>query len=84
MEHEDSVPLPGTVDVSRCERVTAGIGMCPVCGLVKADWIDREAGVKLCEQVKRVFWTLFVAMAGLVLARGVDPVTAQQIVGLIT
>jgi hypothetical protein len=36
------------------------------------------------EQVKRVFWTLFVAMAGLVLARVVDPVTAQQIVMMIT
>ena len=48
-EQEASVPLPGTVDVSRCERITAGIGKCSVCGLVKADWIDREAGVKLCE-----------------------------------
>jgi hypothetical protein len=36
------------------------------------------------EQVKKVFWTLFVAMAGLVLARVVDPVTAQQVVGIIT
>jgi hypothetical protein len=36
------------------------------------------------EQVKKVFWTLFVAMAGLVLARVVDPETAQQIVGMIT
>jgi len=36
------------------------------------------------EQVKKVFWTLFVAMAGLVLARIVDPGTAQQIVGMIT
>jgi hypothetical protein len=36
------------------------------------------------EQIKKVFWTLFVAMAGLVLARVVDPVTAQQVVGLIT
>jgi hypothetical protein len=36
------------------------------------------------EQVKRVFWTLFVAMAGLVLARVEDPVTAQQVVGMIT
>jgi len=36
------------------------------------------------EQVKRVFWTLFVAMAGLVLARVVDPVTAQQLVGIIS
>ncbi len=36
------------------------------------------------EQVKKVFWTLFVAMAGLVMARVVDPVTAQQVVGMIT
>ncbi|MDO9324343.1 MAG: hypothetical protein Q7T80_05215 [Methanoregula sp.] len=36
------------------------------------------------EQVKRVFWTLFVAMVGLVMARVVDPVTAQQVVGMIT
>jgi purine nucleoside permease len=36
------------------------------------------------EQVKKVFWTLFVAIAGLVLARDVDPVTAQQVVGMIT
>ena len=36
------------------------------------------------EQVKRVFWSLFVVMAGLVLTRVVDPVTAQQVVGMIT
>ena len=48
-EQEASAPLPGTVDVSRCERVTAGIGKCSVCGLVRAEWIDREVGVKLCE-----------------------------------
>jgi hypothetical protein len=36
------------------------------------------------EQVKKVFWALFVAMAGLVLARVLDPVTAQQIIGIIT
>jgi hypothetical protein len=36
------------------------------------------------DQVKKVFWTLFVAMAGLVLARVVDPVTVQQVVGMIT
>ena len=36
------------------------------------------------EQVKKVFWTLFVSMAGLVLAQVVDPVTAQEIVGMIT
>jgi len=36
------------------------------------------------EQIKKVFWTLFVAMAGLVLARVVDPVTVQQVVEMIT
>jgi len=35
------------------------------------------------EQVKKVFWTFFISMAGLVLAQVVDPATAQQIVGLI-
>ncbi|MFA5347909.1 MAG: hypothetical protein WC294_07210 [Methanoregula sp.] len=32
------------------------------------------------EQVKKVFWTVFIAMAGLVLARIIDPETARQIV----
>jgi hypothetical protein len=36
------------------------------------------------EQMKKVFWTMFVAMAGLVLARVLDPVTAQQVIGIIT
>jgi hypothetical protein len=44
-----SVPLPGTIDVLRFNRVTADMGKCSVCGLVRAGWIDREAGVKLCE-----------------------------------
>jgi hypothetical protein len=48
-EQEASVPLPGTFDMARCERVTAGVGKCSVCGLEKAAWIDRQAGVKLCE-----------------------------------
>jgi hypothetical protein len=48
-EQTASVPLPGTVDVSRCTRVTADVGKCSVCGIAKAVWIDREAGVKLCE-----------------------------------
>jgi hypothetical protein len=48
---------------------------------------DTEAAINAFgknEQVRKVFWTLFVAMAGLVLARVVDPVTAQQVVGIIT
>ena len=36
------------------------------------------------EQVKKVFWTFFIGVAGLVMARVVDPATAQQIVGMIT
>jgi hypothetical protein len=47
---------------------------------------DTDAAIEAFgknEQVKRVFWTLFISMAGLVLARVVDPVTAQQIVGII-
>jgi hypothetical protein len=35
------------------------------------------------EQVKKVFWALFIAMVGLVLARVLDPATAQQIKGLL-
>ena len=36
------------------------------------------------EYVKKVFWTLLVAMVRLVLARVVDTVTAQQVVGIIS
>lgn len=35
------------------------------------------------EQVKKVFWALFVATAGLVLAQIVDPEAAQKILGII-
>ena len=35
------------------------------------------------EQIKKVFWTLFMALAGLVLAEVLDPVTAQQVIGII-
>jgi hypothetical protein len=48
-EQEASIPLPGTFDMARCERVTAGVGKCSICGLERAAWIDRQAGVKLCE-----------------------------------
>jgi hypothetical protein len=36
------------------------------------------------EQVKKVFWAMFVSMAGLVLARVLDPETAHQVMGVIT
>ena len=48
-EQMASVPLPGTIEVSRFTRVTAEVGKCSVCGMERASWIDREAGVKLCE-----------------------------------
>ncbi|MDO8873346.1 MAG: hypothetical protein Q7V05_11560 [Methanoregula sp.] len=35
------------------------------------------------EQVKKVFWSLFVVMVGLVLAKVLDPVSVQQVVGVI-
>ena len=47
---------------------------------------DTDAAIEAFgknEQVKKVFWTLFISMAGLVLAQVVDPVTAQQVVGMI-
>ena len=36
------------------------------------------------EQVRKVFWTVFVALAGLVLAQVVDPETARLVIGAIT
>jgi hypothetical protein len=50
---------------------------------MKADPDPVIAAFGKNEHVKKVFWAMFVAMAGLVLARAVDPVTAQQVVGLI-
>lgn len=36
------------------------------------------------EHAKKMFWALFAGLAGIVLAQVVDPVTEQQIVGIIT
>ena len=36
------------------------------------------------EHVRKVFWSVFVAVAGMVLAQILDPATAQQIVGIIS
>ena len=47
---------------------------------------DMNGGIDLFgknEQVKKVFWSLFVVMAGLVLAKVLDPVSVQQVVGVI-
>jgi hypothetical protein len=38
------VPLPGILVVSRCSRLAVDVGKCSVCGLVRAEWIDRDAG----------------------------------------
>ncbi|MDH7510416.1 MAG: hypothetical protein QHH04_05170 [Methanolinea sp.] len=48
-ERSSSPPLPGMIDVDRLERVTSEIGRCSVCGLEKAEWIDRERGIKICQ-----------------------------------
>jgi len=49
-EQSAKQPLPGTVDVSRCTRLTANVGKCSICGLEKAVWADpSDVGVHLCE-----------------------------------
>jgi F0F1-type ATP synthase assembly protein I len=53
--------------------------------ILRAMKVDAEAAIEAFgknEQVKRVFWILFISMAGQVLTRVMDPVTAQQIVGI--
>ena len=47
---------------------------------------DTDAAIEAFgknEQVKKVFWTLFISMAGLFVAQVLDPVTAQQVVGVL-
>jgi len=51
---------------------------------MKADTAAAIEAFGKNEQVKKVFWTFFIGMAGLILARVVDPATAKQVVGLIT
>ncbi|NTV00402.1 MAG: hypothetical protein HGA55_04680 [Methanoregulaceae archaeon] len=36
------------------------------------------------EQVKKVFWTVFIILAGFILAQVVDPLTAQEVLRVIT
>ena len=35
------------------------------------------------EQIKKVFWSVFIVLAGFVLAQIVDPATAQKVIGII-
>jgi hypothetical protein len=56
-------------------------------GLIRrAMKVDTDAAIEAFgknEHMKKVFWTLFLALAGLVLARIVDPTTAQQVLGIL-
>jgi len=36
------------------------------------------------EHIRKIFWALFLAVAGLVLARVLDPATVRQILGILT
>jgi hypothetical protein len=47
-EQEACVPLPGTIDISRMERVMVEVGKCSVCKTKPAEYIDRENSVRLC------------------------------------
>jgi hypothetical protein len=47
---------------------------------------DTDAGIEAFgknEQVKKIFWIVFIAIVGWVMAQVVAPVTAQQVVGAI-
>jgi hypothetical protein len=48
---------------------------------------DTETIIRLSgrnKPVKKVFWSVSIVLAGFVLAQVVDPVTAQQIAGILT
>ena len=45
----ESPPLPGTISLASMQRISSSIGRCSVCDLALAVYVDREAGVKLCE-----------------------------------
>ena len=49
--------------------------------------VDTETIIAMIgknEQIRKVFWTLFLTVAGLVLAEIADPVTAQQVIAALT
>ena len=55
--------------------------------ILRAMKADVDAAIETFgknEHTQKVFWTMFVSMAGFVLARVLDPATAQQVVGVIT
>jgi len=49
----------------------------------RSDYLSEIGGVGKNGQVRSVFRTLFIPMAGLVVAQVLDPVTAQQVVGVV-
>ena len=62
-----------------------------LCHPAKAHPAGNEGGcgcgdqcIRENEQTKKVFWTMFVPMTGLVLAQVPDPGTARQVAGVIT
>ncbi|MEI7434912.1 MAG: hypothetical protein WCJ93_11740 [Methanomicrobiales archaeon] len=48
-EQTKAPPLPGTIVIGRMVRISKDIGRCSVCNLGKAVFIDKEAGVHLCQ-----------------------------------
>ncbi len=48
-ERASAPSLPRLIDVNTLEQVTVDIGRCSLCGLEKAEWIDRGSGVAVCE-----------------------------------
>lgn len=50
---------------------------------MKADMDTAIEAFGKNEQTKKIFWTIFVSMAGLVLARVLDPESARLVVGVI-
>lgn len=46
---QHAVILPGAFDIARLERLKVGVGRCTVCDLDRAAYIDRGAGMALCE-----------------------------------
>jgi len=50
VEQSAKQPLPGTVDVSRCTRLSVDVGKCSICGMEKAVWADpSDMRLHLCE-----------------------------------
>jgi hypothetical protein len=72
--------------VSLSPLIICAIRESPVFEIRIAMKADIDAAIEAFgknEQVKKVFWTLFISMAGLVLARVVDPALAAKVVAVL-